>query len=381
MAKTDIFIMTGETSGDHLGAILARELYQQDPQATISGVGGHAMQQAGVSIVYPAEKLAVIGVIEIIKKIPTLIQARQKIYRYLREKKPDCLVLIDYPGFNLRLARYAKQLNIPVFFYVSPQIWAWRYHRIHAIRRNVDHMAVLFAFEEKLYQREHIPVTHVGHPLMEAVHATETPKQTREKYQLGNQQPIIGMLPGSRHQEIQQLLPVMLASYKKLKGDFPELQAVLLLPTKQAQHPLLAQVDLTGVRIIINDLYNGLQVCDATITASGTVTLEVALLKIPQVIIYTLHPVTYWIAKKLVKIRLFGLCNIAAEKKIAPELIQKAVTASNIRQRILPFLNNPTQRAECIAELHTLQEKIKVQNGNHKVAHAVLSLIKKTRRA
>lgn len=371
-----IFIVAGETSGDILGGYLATALQNNHPAYQLTGVGGKHMKDAGVDIVFDCEQLAVVGFTEVLKKLGTIRRAMQQTVQLLRKNPPALLILIDYPGFNLRLAAKAKALGIRIMYYVSPQIWAWRYNRIKTIKKYIDLMTVLFPFEEKIYQAQNIPVKFVGHPLLQNIRRLPDKITLFQEFQLNSEHPVIGLLPGSRHHEIQRLLPDMLASIPLIRQKIPAAQFVLPLAPNL---PLEAveDFDLTHITVIQNNTHRTLQLCNAAIVASGTATLEVAMLNVPQVIVYRLNTITYYLAKRLAKVKNFGLCNIVAETPIAPELLQQQVTPEKISEEILSLLTNNVLREKIQHELSILQSKLITSNAAKNVADAAMELIKK----
>src|SRR3989339_1308049 len=286
-----IFICAGEPSGDLLGAELARALLQKNPSLNLSGMGGKNMQNSGVKLILNCQDLAIIGIFEVLKKLPKIYQAMQTIKAALVKNKPEAIILIDYPGFNLRLAKIAKKLGIKVFYYSCPQIWAWHYSRIKKIKQYCDHMLTLFPFEEKMYQRENMPATFVGHPLVQRVQPSINLEEAYRTYHLDPKKPIIALVPGSRVSEINNLLKTIIDSAKLIKQQIPDTQFVLPAAENLDFEKLLApdlikDLENLNVNIIKNNRYNALQCAHAAIAVSGTVTLELALLQIPLVLIY-----------------------------------------------------------------------------------------------
>lgn len=376
-----ICIIAGETSGDLLGGYLACAIKTQKPSCRLIGVGMSAMQNAGVDILIDARQLVVMGLFEVIAKFSVLRRSMRLLTRLFTENPPDLLILIDYPGFNLRLAAKAKALGIKVMYYVSPQIWAWHYNRIKIIKRNIDRMAVLFPFEKTLYEKENVPVTLVGHPLMAHAKPTLSRHEAFQHFKLDPKQPIIGLLPGSRVQEIQRLLPDMLQAVKRIQTEIPMCQFILPLAPHLSE-AILAPYDLNGIHITKQNRFDALQLCDSAIVASGTVTLEIALLQVPMVILYKVNAITAFIAqfipeiKKMVKgKKCFGLCNIVAEEALMPELLQHAVTPYAIYTATLELLNNHSKRQYIQNKLATLAEKLDSANAADKAARTALNLV------
>jgi len=365
-----VFISAGEASGDLHASNLVKKIQQNTsaPDIYFSGMGGELMRQAGVKIVANSTDLAVIGAVEVLRHLHQFIAVRKIIKRELLNHRPHLLILIDYPGFNLWLAKIAKKMGIKVLYYISPQIWAWHRNRIKKIRRYVDMMAVIFPFEVPFYANAGIPVTLVPHPLLAIVKPTMEKDVAKNTFNLHlNQQtsPIIGLFPGSRKNEIKRLLPVMLQAATLLKNKFPHAQFVLPLASSLNETDLKPYLQTTNTNfanldtlVIKNQQYDVANVCDAIIATSGTVTLEIALLKIPMVIIYKLAPITYWLAKQVVKIPNIGLCNIVAGKKIVHELIQNDANAENISTEIEKILKNQHYRENMVAALQQVKQRI-----------------------
>lgn len=370
-----IVICAGEASGDLLGAQLIKALLKQNSNLKISGVCGKQMQAAGATQIVDADKLAVVGFIEIIKNLKPIRKAFTTIKKVIKSNPPDLFILIDYPGFNLRVAKLAKQAGIKVMYYVSPQIWAWRYHRIKQIKRYVDHMAVLFQFEKPIYQKENIPVSFVGHPLARAAAVTLPREQIAQELRLDLSKPIITICPGSRLQEIKRLMPLLLESISLISQRITTAQFVL---------PLANSITLTDIQPYLNaqiilaensQLAKLLSISQAAIAASGTVTLEIALAKVPFVIFYKMSPITAFLAKRVVKTRYFGLCNIIAGKLIAKEFFQEQATANNIANEVVQLMHDIEYRNHMLANLNALPQQLGTIDAANKAAHVALQLL------
>jgi len=370
----NILMIAGEASGDLLGANLARELLQLHPGLTIHALGGEPLRQAGVNIIFDNRRMNIVGWWEVIKNLGVVCAAMRTIKNRLKNHPPDLLILIDYPGFNLRMAKLAKQYGVKVLYYVSPQIWAWKYGRIHTIRRCVDHIAVLFAFEADIYRKEQVPVTFVGHPLASLVRPSETKATIYQRYRLNPNHPIIALFPGSRRQEIQRLFPKILAAIPKIRAVIPEAQWVLPLASSLQIEDL--QPYLTDeITVVQNDTYNLLSVCTAAIVKSGTSTLETALSQTPLLIIYKCNLLNYLIAGLVVRVRQIGLCNIVAQKPLAKEFIQYAVTADNIAQETIRLITDQPYRSQILTGLADLRLKMTNNHASRQVAHIAMKLI------
>lgn len=371
MAK--ILLSAGEASGDLLGANLAQALLRLKPDLELIAMGGAQMRAAGVNIIFDNRAMDIIGWWEVIKNISVIRQAMRTFKNILRRDPPDLLILIDYPGFNLRLAKLAKRYGIKVLYYVSPQIWAWKYGRIKTIQQCVDHMAVLFAFEAEIYRRENVPVTYVGHPLAALVHPTASKAVIYQRYGLNPKHPIIALFPGSRRQEIERLLPEIMQATALIRAAIPEAQFVMPKASSLKMEDLQPFLNDT-ITVVNNDTYNLLSVCNAAIVKSGTGTLEVALSQVPLLIIYKGNFLNYWIARLVVKVKQIGLCNIVAQKPIAKEYIQNAVTPENIATETLRLLQDIPYRQQILSDLATLRASLARENNSLLVAQIALQL-------
>lgn len=355
-----ILIVAGEASGDMHAAHLVRQLKAQHPHIEISAFGGPALQAAGARLLFDLTQFAVVGFFEVAKHFFNIRRIFKMIVRYLQSNHPDLLILVDYPGFNLRLAKKAKQYNIKVLYYISPQIWAWKKNRIETIRRYVDKMAVIFPFELDLYQQHQVPAAFVGHPLVDMAHSPLTAEQAKERLGLSKHNIIIALMPGSRLGEIKRLLPPFLDAATLLQQAHPGIQFILpLAPTLQeANIKSYLQHTSVNVRIIKEATYESIRAAHVVITASGTATLEIALLGTPMVITYKLAAATYWLAKLCVHIERIGLCNIVAGKTIVPELIQQAADPKGICAAVERYLQQPDYAHTVSADLKNLRDQL-----------------------
>lgn len=373
-SKRKILIVAGEASGDLLGAHLAKAILSLRPHTELIGMGGTQMQSAGVNILIDSDKLAVVGIWEVLKHFSDIRAAMRALKHLFKTDPPDLVIFIDYPGFNLHMAKQAKRAGIKVLYYVSPQIWAWRYGRIKKIKKYVDHMAVLFAFEEALYRKENMPVSFVGHPLVDVVTPSLTPDEAAKQFELDTNKPIIALFPGSRHSEISRLMPVIMSAAKQIQTEVPEAQFVLPLAVSLSPSDLQDYL-VPGIQVIENNTYNVLQLCDAAITASGTATLEIALQQVPMVIVYKVAPLSFWLGKKLIRIPFIGLCNIVAQEKVALELIQQDAAANTIAQETCRLLKDATHRSESLEKLTLVKQKLGGGGGSEKAAKVALDML------
>jgi lipid-A-disaccharide synthase len=324
-----------------------------------------------------ASDLAVVGLVEVLSHFPKLYNILARMRRVVREQQPDLLILIDYPDFNLRLAKSAKAAGVKVLYYISPQIWAWRPKRIDEIAKRIDMMAVVFPFEVPFYERAGIPVRFVGHPLVDSVQRSSDSKSYKRALGMDEERPVLGLLPGSRRGEIKRLLPAMLAAARLLCGRIPGLQVVLAQASTLNQSDIQPYLHESATEVnVVSDRFHGvLGACDAVVTASGTATLEAALMGVPMVIVYRMSPLTYPIIRRLVTVDHIGLCNIVAGETIVPELIQRDVTPERIAKELFPLLTDPTHAAAVRASLAGVRTKLGEGGGAANVARLVLEVL------
>ncbi|HLD16306.1 MAG TPA: lipid-A-disaccharide synthase [Coxiellaceae bacterium] len=340
------FIIAGENSGDCLGADLIEALRRKTPEVTILGMGGDKMRQAGAHIVLDMNALSIIGGLQVVTHYPRIVHAFKVIKKALLETRPDLLILIDYPGFNLRMAKFAKKHGIPVLYYVSPQLWAWHYSRINTIKQYVDHMAVFFPFEKMLYEREGVPVQLIRHPLLHQISAHSSVANNYKH-------PLIGLLPGSRKQEIEKMLPVMVEAKKHIQRQLPQAEFVLFLSSNLSLKDLVPYIT-PDIRIIQRDHDQVLASCQAAMVTSGTATLEVALHTVPLVVMYRVFG--YNLAKRfIIKTPFIGLCNIVAEEEVAKEMIQNRMTPASIANEVVMLASNESYRKKRLAQLQRIR--------------------------
>jgi len=372
-----IYIVAGEASGEAHAARLVAALKQQQPSIYIAGIGGDKMRAAGADISTDFAELAVMGLVEVIKRYPKIKGIFNQVVAELRRQPPDLLILVDYPGFNLKLAKQAKKLGIKVLYYISPKIWAWRAGRIEQIKRDVDHMAVLFPFEQEIYETAGVAVTCVGHPLVDAVQSELSQSAAREKFSLDNDLRVIGLFPGSRRSEISALLPVMLEAAERIEQRHFPINVVI--PQAPGIDETYLHQYLAGSRLRINiikdDFYDVVKACDAVVAASGTVTLEIALLGVPHFITYKVSPWSYRILKRLVKIPYVGLCNIVTKQPIIKELLQDEVTAVRLEQQLMDLLTHPQRLKQSEQIRQQVREALGPSGGADNAAKLVLSLL------
>jgi len=367
----------GESSGEQHAANMFLELKKQCPNIKGIGMGGAKMARAGIEIRYDSANIAVIGVVEVLKHYGEIRRALTAMKQLLAEQRPDLLVCVDYKEFNFKLAKYAKSIGIKVLFYVSPQVWAWRPGRVKAYGEVIDMMAVIFPFETAYYDAENVPVRYVGHPSVDKVRPLHTKTEDLVSYKLNQNNPIVGLLPGSRANEIKRMLPVMLAAAEQLQVSFPGIQFVL--PQADSISDALLQAYLKSssinVTVVKNQPYDVIHCCDAVMTTSGTATLEISLLTVPMVIVYKLAPITYWLGRWLVNIPFIGLPNIVAGKAIVKELIQHEATPKNLAVEVQRILSDVQYAAQMRENLSQVKQLLGQGGGSKNMAELALEML------
>jgi lipid-A-disaccharide synthase len=373
----EIMLVVGEASGDAHGAQLVDALHEKEPALKVYGVGGEQLQRTRFETLFSVAKLTGMGLVELAGNLKNLWRAYSILKQALRERRPNLLVLIDFPEFNLRLARYAKSLRIPVLYYVSPQIWAWRKGRVRQIARWVDRMAVIFPFEAPFYQRHGINATFVGHPLLETVKADKSREETLAKLGLDPQQPVIALLPGSRLAEISQHLPVMRDAAVRLRRE-RRVQFFCVRATTIAAAEVLSILDgsAPSISVVDSDRYNYVHAADLVWTASGTATLETALLGRPMIIVYRVSWLTYWIARWLVRVDHIGMVNLIAEERLMPELIQSDMNSERLAAETRILLDDTKARTGMVEKLAKLRERLGTPGAAQRVADLALGMMR-----
>ncbi len=335
------------------------------------------MAEAGVDILVPASEMAVVGLTEVIPRLARIRSAARLIKGILKTSPPDLLVLLDYPEFNLHVAKTAVRCGIPVLYYISPQVWAWRRGRIRKIVRRVDRMAVILPFEEALYRRTGMEVSYVGHPLLDAVPESAGRGNARRRMGLDPDTPLMGILPGSRNEEVENLFPVMLRAAAILRGVWPDLRCVVPVASTVSSDLIEDLVRKEGVEVLLwrEDMHHVLPGCDAALVASGTATLETAVHAVPMVIAYRVSPLSYRIGKAVVRVPFIGLVNLVAGREVVPELIQSDVSPVRLAREAARLLTAGPRREEVIRELGRVKELLGPGGASKCTAALVLEMM------
>ena len=371
MAK--IMISAGEASGDVHAAALTREILKLDPTAQVYGMGGDGLRAAGGEVLFDIKDHGVMGLVEIIRKLPALFRLRSDFAEVMDKRRPDCLVTIDYPGFNMRLAKVARAKGIPVISFIAPSAWAWRKGRAKNVAKLVNKVAAIFPFEYEVYKEAGADVEFMGHPLVDIVQPSLPVAEAVAKAGKHEGRPLVLLLPGSRLQEIQRLLPSMLEAAKIMVKANPALEFVMPRAGTIPRAMLEDEINRAGIHVSITEgnNYDVMGVADVALAASGTVTLEAALCRLPCVIVYRTAPLTAFIVRRLLNIADIGLPNIVAGRHILPELLQEDATPAKMAAEVLHLLE-PAAHAQALADLDDVKKRLGEPGAVRRVAELTL---------
>ena len=373
-----VFVSAGEASGDAHAARMIEELKKLDKHLTFVGMGGEKMRQAGVNILTDINKMAVVGLVEVLLKYRSLKAELTRLQSYIEQNPPALLILVDYQEFNQQLAAYAKQRSIKVLFYIGPQVWAWRPKRIYKMAKIVDHMAVILPFEKKLYEDADVPVTFTGHPLTDEVIANKTKQQARKQLKIDDKT-TLGLFPGSRSGEIKRVLPILLETAKLIKNHKPDIQFVLPIAStikKEDLDPFNISLKELDITISNEPFYDVIQSCDVILSASGTAILEICLLEVPMVIVFKIASLSHYILSKMVSIKHIGLVNIIPGKEVVKEFIQQNAVPSDIAEEALRLLNDKKYYETMKHELSLIRQQLGGGNGSRNIAKLAYTMMK-----
>jgi lipid-A-disaccharide synthase len=375
MEPKSIVMVAGEPSGDLHGAHLIHALQAKHGPIFVCGMGGRAMRAAGAKIVIDADQVAVVGITEVIAKAAQVLKAMGQLKRLLAGLKPDLLILIDFPDFNLHLAAIARKLGVPVLYYISPQIWAWRAGRVKKIKKRVNHMAVILPFEKQFYEEHQVPVSFVGHPLMDSA-TGRVP--LREDLAGLPAAPVVGLFPGSRDREVASLLPVMLQAAHQLREKMDSVRFMVSCAASidPATIQTIAQSSgIDGLEISHQPVSQIFPQCHLAVVASGTVTLDAAICGTPMIVTYVVSPLSYWLGRALIRVDHIGLVNLIARERIVPELVQNEVTPEAISQAAYGILGDAHTYKTVCQNLRMVRERLGASGASEKVAQIALSLM------
>jgi lipid-A-disaccharide synthase len=375
MKAKKILLVAGEVSGDLHGSHLVEAIQRIEPEVEFFGVGGEGLERRGMKLLYRTHSLSVVGITEVFVKLRTILKALRGLKKSLEREKPDLVILIDFPDFNLRLAKIAHRRGFPILYYISPQVWAWRPNRIKSIARLVKKMIVLFPFEVSLYESAGVDVEWVGHPLLDIVKPILSKEEAFQQFGLDPKRRTIGLLPGSRVHEVERLLPPLLASAHLLQREIPDLQFIIPLASGIPKTILLSYIKNSPVKVVEHYPYDVMNLSELLITASGTATLEGAILGKPMIIIYKVSRPSYWIGRALIRVDHIGLVNLVAEKEIAPELIQKDVHPQRIAEEALRILRDPILSRKMADSMGEVRQRLGEPGAAQRAARIVTSLL------
>jgi len=366
-------MVAAEASGDQHGAALVRALRERFPHLQVYGLGGDSMRAAGVETLFDVQALNVVGVVEILAKIPAGLRMAYRLLREAVRRGTHVVVLIDAPGFNLTFARFAKRAGLSVVYYISPQIWAWGQHRVKRVARSVDKMLTLFPFEVPFYTAAGVDAEYVGHPLLDHLHHLPSATQAAHSLGLDAQSPIVALLPGSRRQELHNLLPMMLAAFQRIQQRLPQAQGIIpVAPTLTMDEvQLLLTHYPIPMTVIQGQSQTALRAAHFALVTSGTATLEAGLIGTPMVVVYKMHPVTTWLARRVLCIPYIGLVNIVAGRPIVPELLQEALCPQTLAALALHCLEHPEVARYVRHELTLLRHTLGTGEGARRAAACV----------
>ena len=360
------YIIAGEASGDLHGGNLIAALHRRDASAHIRCWGGDRMEAAGATLVRHYRDLAFMGFVEVLRHLRTILRNIAFCKQDILAFRPDVLVLIDYPGFNMRIAAWARKQGIRVVYYISPQVWAWKEGRVRQLRRDVDRMLVILPFEVDFYRGWQYEVQYVGHPLVEVVRQARSAPPAPAF----SDKPVIALLPGSRSQEIQAKLPVML----QMLRHFPDHQFIIAQAPAQPRELYASLIGTLPVQLVQHQTYELLMQASAALVTSGTATLETALFGVPQVVCYKGNPVSYWLAKKLIKIKYISLVNLIMDKPVVTELIQQELNEDNLKRELGLLLTDSPRLRQMRADYQVLWEKLGNEPASERAAEAVMEM-------
>lgn len=369
-----VLIIAGEASGDLHGGGLVRSLKARNANIEIFGIGGDSMAAAGMELLFHVDELSFLGLVEVVRHIPFIRRVFRQMLKELDQRQPEVIVLIDYPGFNLRFAKSAKKRGFKVFYYIAPQVWAWGRKRAQKMARIIDKLAVIFEFEQPLFTSAGLDTTFVGHPLLDVISSRTDKKTFFSTNNIKPNQPVLALLPGSREQEVDKLLPPLLASMKLLRDSYPQVQCVVAGTSTVPRQRYESLLKLYPFAHFSNSTYEIMALCDAAIVASGTATLEAAWFGLPFAIIYKVSPFSYFLGKRMIKIPNIGLVNVVAGRRIVEELLQKDVHPSRLVPVMKELLFDETKRQQLKADFAKVRGSLGTPGAAGRVADLIINL-------
>ncbi len=378
-SKKNLMIIAGEVSGDMHGAALIHELKKLDNELEICGIGGNLMKNEGAFLLYHLNRMAFLGFVEVVKHIPFVKQAQSELIDMVLGRNIDTVVLIDYPGFNLNIAKKLKSLNVKIIYYISPQIWAWGKNRINKIKRLVDKMIVVFPFEKEIYENAGVDVEYVGHPLMEIISNYKflEKEELYNKYQLDSSKDILLVMPGSRKQEVEKIFPESIKAAEKIADEF-NMQVIVSASQNIGERFLSNLTKKKNFTVVKDHTYDLMKYSKFGIIKSGTSTLEAALFQLPMVIVYKTSGLTYFIGKKLIKVTNIGMANIILNEQVVPELIQHDVSQKMIYTKSKEILSNQEKYNSIKQRFISIKETLGESGASKKAAQIIFEIMNDT---
>ncbi|MFI5252671.1 MAG: lipid-A-disaccharide synthase [Bacteroidota bacterium] len=369
-----VLMIAGEASGDLHGAGVVKELKKLDPSVSIFGIGGDKMEAAGMELIYHIRELSFMGFLEVIQHLPLIRSVEKSLSSLLKFRKPDIILLIDYPGFNLRFAKTAHEYGIKIVYYISPQVWAWNPGRVSKMKGVIDKMLVVFPFEVDIYRQKGIDVEFVGHPLLEVLAEPQDRGGFFKRYGLDDKKPVVGLFPGSRKQEIERIFPPMIGAARMLLQQLGAQIVVGVAPSLDNAYVKSFIRDEGLMQCINHATYDVMGNVDIAIVTSGTATLETGYFRTPMIVVYKTSFVTYLIGRLLIEIKNIGLVNIVAGKEIVPELIQGDVTPDKLAKLAAKLLGDKRRLAEIASGLHVIRENLGAPGASKRVADVLIAM-------
>ena len=367
-----VVIIAGEPSGDLHASQVARRLKERLPEIELAGMGGDLMGSAGVKLLFHIRDSAVMGISEVLNMIPAFLQKQRDLKKLIATKKPSVVVLVDFGDFNLGIAKFAHQLNIPTIYYIPPKAWAWRGNRVDKLAKTTSIIASIFPFETEFYRKKGANVEFVGHPLLDVAQTDFTQTEAQKSLDIADNYPVVGLMPGSRRKEIQCLLPIMLEVAQNLLQRIPSCQFILPLAPGIDRQSL---PNMPFVEIIEDAVYPSMRAADLMLVASGTATLEAACIGTPMIIVYKVSLLTWWIIQHFVNLEFSGLPNIIAGREIVPELLQDEVTTNQVTATAIDLLENPGQCQKQRQELKQVSKSLGLIGARKRVADLILNYL------
>jgi lipid-A-disaccharide synthase len=372
----------GEASGDLYAAALVRELAHIDPGSRVVGLGGEQFRAAGGRVLADFRGLTVTGLTEVLSVLPRSLFAYRRLVRAARTDRPDVFIAIDFPDFNFRLAAAMRRLGVPIVYYICPQVWAWRRSRLRTLKRLVDRALVIFPFEEAIYREEGIPVTFVGHPLLDLARATESRTEFLSARHLDPCRPTVALLPGSRPNEVRALAPVLAAAMPLIAARVPGVQFVVARAPGLAAELFAPMLALrTPPAVAESEADNVIAASDLVLTCSGTATVQAAIHERPMVIMYRLSPLTYRLGKRFVHVDTYGMANLVAGERIVPELIQDDLSAERVAAEAVGFLTDPARHARTVAAMRSVRQRLGEPGATARAARLIAEIASRPPRA